>query len=157
MKHKKLLIGVLALVVVVVILFFTFRGSATGNVVSQEIIDSSDSVKIPLSQLSQKAKWFDYNSDGVNIKYFAVKASDSDDSVKTAFDACDVCGGRKGYRQKGMDMICNNCGNYYPISGLGTRNLRGGGCWPGYLPSRIEGDYLVLKKSDIDTGRKFFT
>jgi len=70
----------------------------------------------------------------VNVKYFVVEAEDG--SVKTAFDACDVCyRSRKGYRQEGDDMICNNCGNHYPISGLGTKNLRGGGCWPGYLPN----------------------
>ena len=73
--------------------------------------------------------------------------------IKTAFDACDVCyGSYKGYRQEGDSMICNNCGNSYPISGLGTENKGGGGCWPGYLPSEIKGEYLIIKKSDIKKG-----
>ena len=34
-------------------------------------------------------------------------------------------------------MVCNNCGNKYPIDGLGTENKNPGGCWPGYLPSTV--------------------
>jgi len=114
---------------------------------SNQIIEA-EVVKIPLSQVSETAEWYDYE----NVRYFVVKGKDG--SIKSAFDACDVCyKSRKGYRQKGDDMICNNCGNYYPISGLGTKNL-GGGCWPGYLENSIEGDYIVIKKSDLDTGGK---
>ena len=53
-------------------------------------------------------------------------------------------------------MVCNNCGNYYPISGLGTANLAGGGCWPGYLPSKVEGDYIVIQKSDLNAKKYMF-
>ena len=151
--NKKIWIGVGALILIG-ILFFAFRGNGTGNVVAQPI-DEGDSIKIPLSSVSGDAQWLEYNSNGVNIKYFIVKAQDG--SIKTAFDACDVCyRSKKGYRQDGNDMICNNCGNYYPISGLGTKNLRGGGCWPGYLPSKVEGDDLVIKKSDLEAGRYRF-
>ena len=38
------------------------------------------------------------------------------------------------------------------ISGLGTENKNPGGCWPGYLPSAVEGDNLVIEKSDIASG-----
>jgi uncharacterized membrane protein len=119
----------------------------TGNVIV-EPIDSGDSIKIPLSMISKDAQWFDYN----NARYFVVKAKDG--SIKSAFDACDVCyKSKKGYSQDGEDMVCNNCGNHYPISGLGTANL-GGGCWPGYLRSSIQGDYLVIPKVDLDQGEQ---
>jgi uncharacterized membrane protein len=150
---KKIIIGI-GILVVIVVIFFLFRGgSTTGNVISGT--DDANVVKIPLSEVSEKAVWYTYNSGGVKIKYFAVKAKDG--SVKTAFDACDVCyRSKRGYRQQGDDMICNNCGNYYPISGLGTKNLKGGGCWPGYLPSSVEGDYLVMKKTDLEAGKYRF-
>lgn len=78
--------------------------------------------------------------------------------MKTAFNACDVCyGSKKGYRQEGEDMVCNNCGNHYRISGLGTANLKGGGCWPGYLESSTEGEYLVIAKSSLEGGRYRFS
>jgi len=148
---KYLWIGI-GILVLVAIGFFMFGGS-TGNVVANtgKFLDESDVIKIPLSEISREAAFYDYDV----IKFFVVKAKDG--SVKTAFDACDVCyRSRKGYRQEGDDMICNNCGNYYPISGLGTKNLRGGGCWPGYLPSKVEGDYLVIEKVALESGRYRF-
>lgn len=145
---------VISIVLLVAVIFFMFRGngSVNGNVVLENYQTiEAESIKISLSQISEKAEWFEYKSGGKTIKYFVVKAKDG--SIKTAFDACDICyGSKKGYRQDGDDMICNNCGNYYSISGLGTKNLGGGGCWPGYLPSTIEGDFLVIKASDIESG-----
>ncbi|MBR9701321.1 DUF2318 domain-containing protein [Candidatus Pacearchaeota archaeon] len=143
---NKILIGTGIFVLVVVALLF-IKPNLTGNVVENGL------VKIPLSEISEKASF--YEQDG--IAYFAVKAADG--SVKTAFDACDVCYySGKGYRQEGNYMVCNNCGNKYPIAGLGTENIAGGGCWPGYLPSRVDtlegtsGEYLIIKTSDIEKG-----
>jgi len=150
--NKKILIGI-GVLVVIVIIFFSLRGGPTGNVVAGSgFIEEGETIKIPLSQISSKAEFYDYEG----IEFFTVSADDG--TPKTAFNACDVCHrSKKGYRQQGKDMICNNCGNYYPISGIGTRNLRGGGCWPGYLPTNVEGDYLVIKKTDLESGRYRFT
>ena len=112
---------------------------------------SSDSVSIPVASLSEQAKWFEYDADGTTVSFFAVKTAEGD--VKTAFDACDVCGyAKKGYRQEGNFMVCNNCGNRYPISGIGTQNKTPGGCWPGYIPSKIVGGNLIVEKSDLEAG-----
>ena len=160
MMNKKVLGIGIGVLVLIVMSFFMFSGNSgsTGNV----LVDESNVVKIPLSEISETAKFYEYDG----IKYFVIKASDTQGghenlqaggSVKTAFDACDVCyRSRKGYRQEGQDMVCNNCGNHYPISGLGTKNLRGGGCWPGYLPSSVEGENLIIKKSDLESGRYRF-
>tara|TARA_Y100000310_G_C20472908_1_gene710959 strand:- start:100 stop:537 length:438 start_codon:yes stop_codon:yes gene_type:complete len=138
---NKIWVGVV-IVLVLTVGYFMFSGSTTGNVVK-----NGEEISIPLSKISGQASFYEYN----NIKYFVIKASDG--SIKTAFDACDVCYySDKGYRQEGNYMVCNNCGNRYPIAGLGTENLRGGGCWPGYLPSVIEGEYLIIKESDLDKG-----
>ena len=147
--NKNLLI-LLVVVPLALVGFFLFKGKTGSAVLADDEV-----VKIPLSEISGTAKFYDYDSNGVNIKYFAVKASDG--SIKTAFDACDVCyRSRKGYRQEGNDMVCNNCGNHYAISGLGTKNLKGGGCWPGYLPSKIDGDYLIVGEKDLESGRYRF-
>jgi len=147
MNKKNLGIGIGILIIVIVAFMFFNRSGPTGNAIISEL----DSIKIPTSDISSKAQFYDYEG----IEYFAVKASDG--TIKTAFNACDVCyKSKKGYRQEGIDMVCNNCGNHYPISGLGTKNLRGGGCWPGYLPSKTEGDFLVIQKSDLGAGRYRF-
>jgi len=115
----------------------------------------NSSISIPLDKISTTAKWFELESSGATIRFFAVKADDG--SVRTAFDACDVCySSHKGYSQQGNEMVCNNCGNRYPIDGLGTKNKAGGGCWPGFLPSRVEGNLLIIDKADIAAGRYRF-
>lgn len=136
--EKKYIIGVGILIV----LGFFFFSNFTGNSVSED-----DLFKISLSEVSDVATY--HEVDGV--EFFVVKTADG--SIKTAFDACDVCyGAQKGYSQEGDYMICNNCGNRYPINGLGTENTQGGGCWPGYLESRVEGNFLVIKESDLKKG-----
>ncbi len=146
---NKIIPVAIAIVGIIVIGFLIFggKGDITGNTVEENNVNV---VKIPLSEISDQATWYEQG----NIKYFVVKASDG--SIKTAFDACDVCGGSKGYRQQGTDMICNNCGRFFAIDGLGATNLNGGGCWPGHLPTTIEGDNLIIKTSDLEKGKKFF-
>jgi uncharacterized membrane protein len=117
--------------------------------------NGNDDLKINLSELSEEAQWFEYEHEGKKIVFFAVLSTDG--SVKTAFDACDVCFSQhKGYRQEGDQMVCNNCGNKYPIVSLGTENKQGGGCWPGYLPSSVTNDELIIQKSDIIAGKNRF-
>jgi len=143
---QKLLIGA----VLIGVLLFTnglglFNPTTTGLVTGEQTDDTV--MAIPLSGITQEATWYEFGS----IRFFAVKASDG--TIKTGFDSCDVCyASNKGYRQEGDYMICNNCGNRYPIIGLGTENKNPGGCWPGYLPSAIDGDNLVIKESDLQAG-----
>lgn len=112
-------------------------------------------VRILTSELSTSAKWYTYNSGGVNVRYFLVKGGDG--KIHLATDACDVCYTfKRGYRQTGAVMTCNNCGQTFAINGIGTDNLTGG-CWPSYIPMRIEGEYVVIKTSDLDKKRFMFT
>jgi len=135
----KILLGILIIVAVLL-------AGCTNN--KSSMPESSEALTIPLSELSSKAKFYTLNDGGVVIQYFAVLGSDG--KPRTGFDACDVCyKSKKGYRQEGNYMICNNCGNKYSITGLGTENSKPGGCWPGYLPSNIKGDALVIQTSDI--------
>ena len=105
-------------------------------------------INIPVTELSTNAKFFEEEIDGVNVQFFSVK--DEQGNIKTAMNACDVCyNSKKGYTQDGDYMICNNCGNRYHISGLGTENKRGGGCWPSYLESEVIEDELVIQTQNL--------
>ncbi len=147
-----ILIG--GLILITAIIFTNVSNLFNSNALDYD--SEAEVIKIPLSEISENAKWYEYDSNGVNVRFFAVKANDG--SIKTAFDACDVCYKfKKGYRQEGSYMVCNNCGNKYPISSLGSENIRGGGCWPGYLPNSIESDNLIIKKSDLENGRWRFS
>jgi len=140
--------------VLLVAIFFISKGTTTGNA-TQTLPVATGATEIPITEITEQAKWYEYESGGKKIQFFAVRASDG--TIRTAFDACDVCyGSKKGYRQEGDQMVCNNCGNRYPVDGLGTENKAGGGCWPGYLPSEVRGDTLVIKNSDLDAGKYRF-
>lgn len=142
---RNFLIG-LFLVGLASILFFT---KGFGLIGMGSAVTGGGIVKIPLTEVSNQAKWYEYDASGTKVKFFVVKANDG--TVKTAIDACDVCyDTKKGYSQDGEYMVCNNCGNRYLISELGTKNKEGGGCWPGYLPSKIEGDNVIIKQSDLE-------
>lgn len=123
----------------------------TGNTIKTVI--SADTVEIPVSEITSKAKFYSFDYNGIKINYFVVKGSDN--KIRTAFDACDVCGGRKGYRQEGNDMVCNNCGRHFDIDSIGTKN-RGGGCWPSYLSHEIEDGKIIIQKQELEKGRRFF-
>jgi uncharacterized membrane protein len=124
-----------------------------GNKTTGGAVVGDGLVSIPLSDLSSTVQFYTYNDGGVDINYFAVLGSDG--NPRTAFDACDVCGGRKGYQQQGSDIACRNCGRVFSIDGLGTKN-KGYGCWPSYLPHEIKDGNVVIKISDIKAGKYRF-
>ena len=98
-------------------------------------------------------KYYSYrNHDGKNIKFFILKSSDG--VIRAAFDACDVCfQSKKGYRQDGDFMVCNNCNQRF----VSTRiNEVRGGCNPAPLEREIVGDKLVIAVADIIPGARYF-
>ena len=125
--------------------------SGTGN--SGNTNTDSDSVRIPLSKIDDgKAHFYKHNSwTGKTIRFFVLKSSDG--VFRAAFDACDVCfDAKKGYRQQGDYMICNNCGRRFASNRI---NIEQGGCNPAPLDRQIEGDYLVIEKADIEKGERY--
>ena len=109
---------------------------------------------IETSELSTTAKFFSWQAPTATIKFFAVL--DQAAAVHVAFDACDVCyGAKKGYSQEGDKMKCNNCGNKFAITGIGTTN-KGGGCWPGYLPVTLTDEQVHIDHSDLESGAWYF-
>jgi len=91
-------------------------------------------------------------SSGKQVKFFVLKSSDG--VVRAAFDACDVCyQSKKGYRQEGNFMVCNNCGQRFVSTKI---NEIRGGCNPAPLERTVAGDKLVIAIADILTGQRYF-
>jgi high-affinity iron transporter len=90
----------------------------------------------------------------VAVRFIAVPLEDlgrPGAAIATAFDACEICGA-KGYYQEGANITCLHCGStIYPPS-IGQR----GGCNPIPLPSRRDGDQLVLRGTDLAAGAAIF-
>ncbi len=116
----------------------------TGNATSGTMIE------IPLSQISETLQKYELDVDGTTVRYLVGLGSDG--KVRTAFDACDICGGKKGYTQRGTDVVCNNCGKVFRIDDLGTKNTQGGGCWPSYLKHTVKGDSIFISSDEIRAG-----
>jgi len=100
-----------------------------------------------------KARHFVYKTeDGVAIRYFILKSSDS--VFRVAFDACDVCWQEnKGYSQKGDFMVCNNCGKRFPSTRI---NEIRGGCNPAPLNHKVENGSVIIQVTDLLKGKRYF-
>jgi hypothetical protein len=109
----------------------------------------------PLSSSSTTARWYTYDSKGVNVRYFFVKGSDGEIHLGT--DACYNCFDKNlGYRQNGDVMVCNKCEQTFPINSIGIENREKEGCWPSYIPLSINEDSIIIRMSDLDAKRPFF-
>jgi uncharacterized membrane protein len=92
---------------------------------AQEIVDRD--IVIPVKEISATAKFYPALIDGTRLEVFAVKAPDG--SIRTAFNTCQVCyaSGRGYYKQIGSVMVCQNCGNRFPLNRI---EVQSGGCNP---------------------------
>lgn len=113
----------------------------------------ANDIRIPLAEVSEKAKFFDFKAaDNSAVQFFALKSSDG--VYRVALNACDTCyHAKKGYRQEGDDMVCNNCGLKFPSALI---NESHGGCNPVSVPRTVEGDSLVIKASDLESRKQYF-
>ncbi|HEX8146441.1 MAG TPA: DUF2318 domain-containing protein [Pyrinomonadaceae bacterium] len=110
-------------------------------------------VSLPVSELSGKARFYEYKAaSGKTVRFFAMKSSDG--AYRAALDACDVCfAAKKGYRQEGDDMVCNNCGNHFHSAQV---NEVHGGCNPVGLGRKVVGDRLSLSAEELEAGASYF-
>ena len=85
---------------------------------------------------------------GKTIYFFVVK--DKNGIYRAAANACAVCFKTyKGFRQEGYEIVCNNCGNRYPIEKIATEK---GGCNPGPInPSlEVKNGEIIIKQADLE-------
>ncbi len=148
----KIVAIVVALVSVVAVAGFTLfnQGSPDDYTAAN---DSGAEIRIELADVSDgQAHYYKLDSAQGEIKFFVVKSVDG--VMRAAFDACDVCyKSKKGYRQEGEEMVCNNCNMRFRTDLV---NEVKGGCNPAPLNRRIDGQQLVISKQDILNGAWYF-
>jgi uncharacterized membrane protein len=100
-----------------------------------------------------KARFFSYKTDdGVAIRYFILRSSDN--VIRAAFDACDVCWPEnRGYSQQGDVMVCNNCGRRF--QSVRINEVRGG-CNPAPLNRKVENGFVIIQLTDVLQGKRYF-
>jgi uncharacterized membrane protein len=118
-----------------------------------KVVPGTNEVHIPISDVDDgNAHFYYFNSNGVRVNYFILK--DSEGVIRAAFETCDVCyGAKKGYRQDGDYMICNNCGQRFASTKI---NILSGGCNPAPLDRNVVGENLVITSDDIASGKWYF-
>ncbi len=86
--------------------------------------------------------------DGKIIYFFVVK--DKNGIYRAAANACQVCfSSHKGFHQEGNEIVCNNCGNRYPIEKIATEK---GGCNPGPINPDlpVKNGKITISQSEIE-------
>lgn len=114
---------------------------------------SGGEVRLDLSKIDDgQAHYFRYATQKGEVSFFVIKSVDG--VMRAAFDACDVCYlEKKGYRQEGDTMVCNNCNTIFRSDLI---NLVKGGCNPAPLSRRIEAGQLVISDQDLLAGAWYF-
>jgi uncharacterized membrane protein len=146
-----LLLIVLSLLVTASALVGWLGISGTGGATS--VAASAGKVSIPIGDLNDgKAHFYNYKGQTGKITFFVI--TEKDGTLRAAFDACDVCYlEKKGYEQKGEQMICRNCNQAFPVAKIGTVS---GGCNPSPLKVTLVGSTLEIAVIDLESGAHYF-
>ncbi len=135
-KSKKNIAIISGVVLVIIVAIFIIKGNfGTSNTVTS----SNGDLKIPISEVTEKAKFYPYTVDGTKMEVVALKASDG--TIRTALNTCQVCfdSGRGYYEQEGDVLVCQNCGNRFQADQV---EVVKGGCNP--VP--------IMKENKTDDG-----
>lgn len=152
--QPKYVIGAMATVFVIVVVFIAFGDGAKSSAMTMVTPSSDGVVRIPLADVSDgRARFYEYRaSSGKTLRFFVIKSSDG--VYRAAADACDVCyRDKKGYHQEGDDMVCNKCGRHFPSKDV---NVITGSCNPDGVPRSIEGNNLLIAAADLDSRAVMF-
>ena len=181
-NRSALLVGVVAAAIVIASAFFLTRGGNSGASVDRgsaapstgatrvasnngapsgasaaaatPIAFDGDVFRLPAAGITTEAAFFPANANGTTVPFFAVR--DAAGRVHVALDACQVCAqAKKGYVQQGDHMQCRNCGKTFAIAEI-TEMGGKGGCHPISLASTTAGDSIVVKRSDVASGVRWF-
>ena len=121
LKQARRAPGILALLALALALTACAGKSGT------QIPEDGGDLAIPIADISEQAAFYPVEVQGTKMEVIAVKAPDG--TIRTALNTCQVCfdSGRGYYKQSGDVLVCQNCGNRFPMSMI---EVEAGGCNP---------------------------
>lgn len=162
-KRIKLVIATVLTLIVILVIVFTAIGRGSKEVASSTQVSTNEAkvsengdLVIPLSGVTEKASFYDYNVNGTTLQIIAIKAPDG--SVRTAFNTCQVCysSGKGYYVQQGDSLVCQNCGNRFKANQV---EVSKGGCNPVPIFSQdkaVDGTNITITKSFLEKSKAIF-
>lgn len=87
-----------------------------------------EDVVIDEASVTDQITLYDYDAGGTMVELLALRASDG--SVRVTLNTCQSCGGSPSafFEQDGDELVCQNCGNTFPVDTVGL--AKKGGCNP---------------------------
>jgi hypothetical protein len=122
----------------------------------EAVLLGNGEIKLTASIFSDNQARF-YNvkmPDNKVIYFFVVK--DKNGIYHAAANACQVCFSvRKGFHQEGNEIVCDNCGNRYPLEKIATEK---GGCNPAPINPNltVKDGKLTIKQAELQEVAGFF-
>ena len=122
---------------------------ATSNIVP--------AIEINKSEISNKVKFYPYESNGIKMEVLALTANDG--TIRTALNTCQVCysSGKGYYVQEGNELVCQNCGNRFSADMVGKAK---GGCNPVPISDTSKADdgtKITIDKNYLDKNKAYFS
>jgi FTR1 family protein len=144
--------GVLGLGILAVLgLGFAYSQAPRAATPPTALQPAGNEVRLPVASVGDgRLHRFVVELDGRQVRFLAISLGDGE-RVATTFDACQICGSA-GYAQEGSTLVCLHCSSAIFPPTLGVA----GGCNPVPLPSRLEGDELVVALADLRSGAGLF-
>lgn len=155
---------IIAVVFVCAILAVAFGGKLFGKVAdnssdagklrAEKVVDGD--IVIPVSDITETAKFYPAKIGGTELEVLAVKAPDG--SIRTAFNTCQVCyaSGKGYYVQEGDVLVCQNCGNRFSMDQV---EIVKGGCNPVPITDEnkaANADTITIKKEFLSEATVIF-
>ena len=105
----------------------TAESAAVTQQQTEQTAEPADLV-IPVSEVTETAKFYPVTVDGTDMEVFAIR--DSEGNIRTAFNTCQSCytSGNGRYEVEGTDLVCQNCGFHFTADQVGAN--ANGGCSP---------------------------
>ena len=127
------------------------------NAPSAPNASGGEDLVIRLADVTEQASFYPAEVNGTSMEIIAVKAPDG--TVRTAFNTCQICydSGRGYYEQSGGKLVCQNCGNQFPMDRV---EAEAGGCnpWPIFAQDKtVTEDSITISYDFLEESAQIFT
>lgn len=120
-----------------------------------KLVKASDGdIRIPVSEVSDgKVHFFTYKKSGKKTNFFV--RTDGKGALTVYFDACLTCHKhKKGYRQEGADIVCNECNMRFRLADEKWDNKDG--CSPIFIKTSEVDGFIVISADHLEKGGRLF-